>query len=448
MKLNKILFPMMLMGVSSMAMAKASMQEVSKLGAELTPMGAQVSGNAQGSIPSYQGGLPQDKQAKFLEDIYAQEKPLFTISGENLAQYKDKLSDGQIAMFDKYPDSYRMPVYATHRTANFPQHIYDTAKKNAASTELSAGGNGLLNFSDAVPFAIPKNGLEAVWNHIARFRGGSVEVNTAQIAIEANGSFTPVKIRGQLTSPNYLVDPYSEEKDNNILFYYTQYVKAPARFTGNIFLVQETIDQVKQARKAWVYNAGQRRVRRAPQIAYDAPTTTGSGLRTSDQVDMYNGAPNKYNWKLVGKQEMYIPYNAYKMVDANVPYEDMVKPNHVNQDFTRYELHRVWKVEGTLKEGERHIYAKRTFYIDEDSWQVSVADHYDNRGKLWRVSEGHPLQFVGVNTPWYVGTTNYDLFSNKYVVDLFGRETNPFVFGTQVKRKSFTASAIRRMGKR
>ena len=299
-----------------------------------------------------------------------------------------------------------------------------------------------------MPFVIPKTGLEAIWNHIARFRGGSVEVNVAQIAIEDNGSFTPVRIRGQLTSPNYLVDPYSETKDDNILFYYSQYVKAPARFTGNIYLVQETIDQVKEARKAWVYNAGQRRVRRAPQVAYDALSTTGSGLRTSDQVDMYNGAPNKYNWKLVGKQELYIPYNAYKMVDAKVPYENMLQPRHVNQDLTRYELHRVWKVEGTLKEGERHIYAKRTFYIDEDSWQVSVADHYDNRGKLWRISEGHPLQFVGVNTPWFVGTANYDLFSNKYVVDLFGQETNPFVFGKQVKRNSFTPSAIRRMGKR
>ena len=195
------------------------------------------------------------------------------------------------------------------------------------NTELSVGGNGLLNFDDAMPFAIPKNSLKKVWNHIARFRGCSVQVNIAQ-------------------------------------------------------------------------------------IAYDAAITTESGLRISDQVDMYNSAPNKYNWKLVGKQEMYIPYSAYKMVDAKVSYDDIVKPNHANQNFSRYELHRVWKVEGTLKEGECHIYAKRTFYIDEDSRQVSVADHYDNRCKLWRISEGHPFQFVGVNTSWYVGTTNYDLFFN------------------------------------
>lgn len=448
MKFKKAIIPILMMGLGSSAIAKVSQQEVNQLGNSLTPVGAQMSGNAEGTIPAYSGGLPQDSAVNFLADIYADEKPLFTITAANLDQYKDKLSDGQIAMFTKYPNSYRMPIYPTHRTANYPKQILDKAKKNAANTELSSAGNGLLNFDDTLPFAVPKNGLEVIWNHIARFRGGSVQLNTAQIAVEDNGAFTPIKIRGQLNSPNYLIDPYSKKKDKNILFYYTQYVKAPARYTGNIFLVHETIDQVKQTRKAWTYNAGQRRVRRAPQIAYDAPTVNGSGMRTSDQMDMYNGAPNKYNWKLVGKQELYIPYNAYKMVDANVPYADILKTNHINSDYARYELHRVWKVEGTLKDNERHIYAKRTFYIDEDSWQVSVADHYDNRGELWRISEGHPLQFVGVNTQWLVGTTNYDLFTNKYVVDLFGRETNPFVFDTQVKRNSFSASAIRRMGKR
>jgi len=105
-------------------------------------------------------------------------------------------------------------------------------------------------------------------------------------------------------------------------------------------------------------------------------------------------------------------------------------------------------VEATLKEGARHIYGKRTLYLDEDSWQVAVADHYDNRGQLWRASEGHAMQFVNANTPWYVSNTNYDLFSGRYLVDLNNEERNPFVFGKKVKRKDFTSSAIRRQGKR
>ncbi len=447
MKFITAFIPIVIFGLSQFTFAKVSQSEASQLGGILTPIGGEMSGNVDGSIPAYTGGLPQNKSVDFLEDIYADEKPLFTITKGNLKQYKDNLSEGQIAMFSKYPDTYKMPIYKTHRTANYPQRILDKAKTNAEFTELSENGNGLLNFNETVPFAIPKNGLEVIWNHITRFRGGSFEVNAAQIVIEANGAFTPINIKAIQVSPYYLIDPYDEAKDSNVLFYYTQYAKAPARYTGNILLVHETINQVKQARKSWVYNAGQRRVRRAPQVAYDAPTANGGGLRTTDQVDMYNGAPNKYNWKLIGKQEMYIPYNAYKIVDKNVPYKNIVTPNHINQDYARYELHRVWKVEATLKEGEKHIYAKRTLYLDEDSWQVSIADHYDNRGTLWRVSEGHPLQFVGVNTHWIAGTANYDLFSNKYVVDLFGRESNPYIFDIKVKRKNFTTSAVRRMGR-
>ncbi len=213
-------------------------------------------------------------------------------------------------------------------------------------------------------------------------------------------------------------------------------------------LVHETIDQVNQPRMAWSYNAGQRRVRRAPQVAYDAPSSTYDGLDTADQTDMFNGAPDRYEWKLLGKKEIYIPYNAYRLADTSAKYEDIVQKGHINQDFTRYELHRVWAVEATLKEGARHIYAKRTLYLDEDSWQVAVADHYDNRGELWRVAEGHALQFVNANTPWYVSNTNYDLLSGRYLVSLSNEERNGFLFDKKVKRKDFTTAGIRRMGKR
>ncbi len=428
--------------------AKVSAMEANKLGNELTSMGAEQAANKSGSIPSYNGGLSQNVNADPISNIFADEKPLFTITKQNLAKYRGQLSDGQIALFEKYPESYKMPVYPTHRTAAFPKSIYDKAKKNATSAELVDGGNGMINFDETVPFAIPKNGLEVIWNHVSRYRGGSIERNLATLPVQRNGGFMPVKVRAQLTAPQYLDGGFNSKEDDNILFYYTQAVKSPARLTGNVLLVHETIDQVNQPRMAWAYNAGQRRVRRAPQIAYDAPGQASDGLRTSDQVDMYNGAPNKYDWKLVGKTEIYIPYNSYKLADPQVKYKDIVQAGHINQDYSRYELHRVWKVEATLKAGERHVYGKRTFYVDEDSWQIAIADHYDNREVLWRVSEGHALQFVNANTPWYVSTTNYDLQSGRYLVELNNEESEPFKFGKQVKRKNFTASALRRSGKR
>jgi hypothetical protein len=434
--------------LSSPALAKVTQLEANKLGTELTQIGAQMAANKDGTIPSYEGGLTSNQEANPLSNIYAQEKPLFTITANNLSQYKHQLTDGQIALFEKYPDTYKMPVYQTHRTASYPKNIYNKAKKNATQAELVDGGNGMINFDETVPFAIPKNGLEVIWNHVSRYRGGSIERNLATLSVQRNGGFTPVKARAQLTSPHYLEDGFNQKEDDNVLFYYTQSIKSPARLTGNVLLVHETIDQVNQPRMAWAYNAGQRRVRRAPQIAYDAPAQASEGLRTSDQVDMYNGAPNKYNWKLLGKKEIYIPYNAYKLADPSKTYKDIAQVGHINQDLTRYELHRVWKVEATLKEGERHVYGKRTFYVDEDSWQIAIADHYDNRDILWRVSEGHALQFVNANAPWYVSTTNYDLLSGRYLVELNNEEKEPFKFGKMVKRKSFTASALRRSGKR
>ena len=433
---------------SAAALAKVSLQEASLIGTTLTKMGAEKAGNQAGTIPAYTGGLAHQENADPYENIFADEKPLFTITASNLEKYKANLSDGQIALFKKFPATYKMPIYKTHRTASFPDRIYDKAKKNATRVELIGNGSGLKDFDETVPFVIPKSGVEVVWNHISRYRGGSIELNRAVIPVQRSGDYVVVKGRSMLTAPQYLKDGYSAKKDDNILFYYTYLTKSPARLTGNVLLVHETVDQVTQPRMAWTYNAGQRRVRRAPQVAYDAPTPSGDGLVTSDQTDMYNGAPNRYNWKLVGKKEVYIPYNSYKLADTTAKYSDIVQDQHIDQDFTRYELHRVWQVEATLKEGSRHIYGKRTFYVDEDSWQVALVDHYDNRGELWRAAEGHALQFVNANTPWYVSDTSYDLLSGRYLVRLANEERNAFVFDKKVKRKDFTSAAIRRMGKR
>mgnify|MGYP000110461204 FL=1 len=428
------------------AVAKVSTQEAKQLGSRLTAVGAQQAANASGSIPAYTGGLAQDINGNPYSDIYASEKPLFVITHNNLAQYKNNLTPGQLAMFAKYPDTYKMPIYPTHRTVKFPASIQQKAKKNATTAVLLNDGNALGQYDETFPFAIPKSGVEVIWNHSSRFRGGSSQLNSAVLPVERNGTFMPIKIRANFTPPQYLLDGYNAKKDNNIMFYYTSETKSPARLTGNILLVHETIDQVEEPRKAWVYNAGQRRVRRAPQVAYDAPDT--GSMRTTDQVDMFNGAPDRYNWKLVGKKEIYIPYNSYKMMDQDAKYSDMIGPGHINQDYTRYELHRVWHVEATLKEGSRHVYAKRDIYVDEDSWQIAVADHYDGRGQLWRVAEGHSMQFVNVDAPWYVALTNYDLQSGRYMAELNNEERDAFKFGSFKKRKEFTTSAIRRSGKR
>lgn len=434
------------MSWSIAALAAVSAEEAARLGKDLTPMGAEIAGNSDGSIPAWTGGIASTDNR--YSNPFADEQPLFTITAANADQYKDKLSPGQLAMLAKYPDTFKIPVYKTHRTAKLPQKVYSAVAQNATSAELTDNGNGIAGLSEAVPFPIPANGLEVIWNHMTRYRGGALERTFVQVPVQANGGFTPVKINEKMSWPTYLKEPYDPKTDGNILFYFVQKVEAPARLTGNVLLVHETMNQVTQPRQAWTYNAGQRRVRRAPQIAYDAPGTATDGQRTTDNLDMFNGAPDRYEWNLVGKQEMYIPYNSFKLADRELNYEDILQAGHVNSDLTRYELHRVWKVEATLKEGARHVYAKRTFYIDEDTWQAAVVDHYDGRGELWRVGEAHQFQFRDVDVPWLTAELLYDLQSGRYLAGgLTNEEGIGFDFTKRFSHKDFTPQAIRRLGR-
>ena len=250
-------------------MAAVSPDEAAKLGTTLTPVGAEMAGNADGSIPAWTGGLPASAgtadAAGFLSDPFPSEQPLFTITAQNVDQYKDKLTPGQLAMFKRYPESYKMPVFPTHRTATMPDDVLAAAKNNAVNTKMVEGGNGLENFDQAYPFPIPKDGLEAIWNHITRYRGGSVKRLVTQATPQANGSYSLVYFQDEFTFRGALQDA-DNSKPSNVLFYFKQRVTAPSRLAGNVLLVHETLNQVKEPRLAWLYNAGQRRVRRAPQV--------------------------------------------------------------------------------------------------------------------------------------------------------------------------------------
>ena len=454
MKITKSLLHVGVLGLSILAsnvMAAVSADEAAKLGTTLTPMGAEMAGNAAGTIPKW-SPLPTNAGAVdargFLANPYASEQPQFTITAQNVEQYKDKLAPGQYAMFKRYPDSFKMPVYPTHRGATVPAEVFASIKKNATTTNLVSGGNGLENFETAVPFPIPKSGVEVIWNHITRYRGGSVTRLVTQATPQTNGSYSLVYFRDQFVFRDKMKD-FDPKNPGNVLFYFKQQVTAPARLAGGVLLVHETLDQVKEPRSAWVYNAGQRRVRRAPQVSYDGPGTAADGLRTSDNLDMYNGAPDRYDWKLEGKKEIYIASNSYKVDDPKLKYADIIKAGHINQDLTRYELHRVWEVVGTVKPSERHIYAKRHMYIDEDSWQVALVDHYDGRGQLWRVAEGHAQFYYNAQVPAYTLEALYDIIAGRYIaLGMKNEEKHSFEFGFAAKAADYTPAALRAAGVR
>jgi len=438
--------------LSAGALAKVSPDQVARLGADLTPLGAEKAANKDGSIPAWEGGITAApsgyKPGDHHPDPFSGDKVLFTIDKSNLAKYKDTLSPGQLALFDLYP-TYKMNVYQTRRTASYPQYVYDATKDIAGKAELVQGGNGIINAAIGIPFPIPANGLEAIWNHTVRYRGVAATRNGGQAAPTATGDYTLIGFDEQI------MFKYSDKaatatalQAENILFRFKQSVTTPARLAGTALLVHETMDQVKTPRQAWTYNTGQRRVRRAPNVAYDAPGTASDGLRTTDDFDMFNGSPDRYNWKLVGKKELYIPYNSYKLHSKDAKYADILKPGHINPEYVRWEKHRVWQVEAQLKDGMRHVYGKRVFFIDEDSWQIHVADLYDARGELYRVAVAHGLNYYEVPTHWSTLEVYHDLNSRRYIAIGLDNEDKMYDFSVKLSDNDFTPAALRREGTR
>ena len=437
---------------SHYSMAVATDEQVASLGGETyTPVGAERAGNAAGTIPAWQDGLSEvpagNIEKEGLKDPFADEKELFRISAANVTDYADNLSEGQIALLRKYPDTYYLPVYPSHRISTYPQNVLDNIKASAATVAMVPGGNGLKNLNGStVPFPFPTSALEVIWNHINRYRGGSVERTYTQIPVQTNGNFSPIVFRDRLVFASWLP---KGSVDDNRLFLYLQQIMEPARLEGDILLVHENINQKVEPRNAWVYNAGQRRVRRAPNVAYDGPGRASEGLRASDDLDGYNGAPDRYDWKLLGKREMYIGSNAYRLFDKSLKYQEILQAGHINPAYTRYELHRVWVVEATLKADARHIYARRVFYIDEDTWSIAVKDQYDGRGELWRVGQAQGVYHYDAQVPWGTEIQN-DLISGRYLVTGLDNEVKKhgYIWDLKASPQDFTPAALRRSGRK
>lgn len=435
---------------ASVAMGKLTGAQLARLGKDLTPLGGEMAGNSDGTIPPWTGGITKPPEGYTIgmhhPDPYAADKILVTITKANMNQYKDKLSPGHQAMLLLY-NTFKLNLYPTHRSAAVPQRIYEATQKVAATAELVNNGDGVQGTVIGIPFPIPQKGVEVIWNHLLRYRGETILRQFAQAAPTRNGQYTLVQFEDE-SDLLYSHNDMTEEKLNNRIAYFKQTVLAPARLAGGILLVYETLNQVKEPRKAWLYNPGQRRVRRAPNVAYDNPGTASDGVRTSDQYDMFNGAPDRYNWQLVGKKEMYVPYNAYRLHSDKLKYTDILTPLHINPDFCRYELHRVWVVDATLKEGARHLYKRRTFYVDEDSWQVLLVDIYDNRDQLWRVSEGHVINYYEKPTLWTTLEVHTDLQSGRYLAVGLDNESAMYDFAIQRTAEDYVPAALRREGKR
>ncbi len=404
---------------TSPAFAKVSPDEASQLGDALTPLGAVKAASEDGRIPEWTGGLtqppPDYKPGGLLVNPFADDKPLFTITAQNLDEYRKELTAGQIALFEQYPDTYKMPVYPSRRSAALPEYIYQESIKNALRAELVNGGNGIAGTVAGFPFPIPKSGMEAMWNHVLRYNTTGYKGYVNSAVVHPDNSYKVVRSYFEFAMRYNRPDTTLENFDNKNQFIFIKTVSPPSS-AGEAALIHIPLDRSASETGLWVYNPGQRRIRRVGKVGYDNPITELDGLLTHDQVDMFNGELDRYDFKLIGKQALYVPYNNYELYSQEHTYDDLLKTGHMNRDLTRYELHRVWVVEATVREGQSHIYQKRVFYIDEDSWQILLQDMYDTRGQFWRTAESYAVVFYQVPVLINLLQVHYDLQSRQYVV--------------------------------
>lgn len=428
MKKMRILFAAALLGaVSSTALhAAVSAEQAARLATDLTPVGAERAASADGSIPAWDGkGTPVPAGWKKGDDYrnpFPDEKPLYSVTGDNMAQYEPVLAEGVAALLNKWgKDGFRLDVYPTHRNAIQPQWFYDGTRQNATAATLVADGQKIEGNVAGVPFPLPQNGLEALWNHMLRFQGYQTYYKYDSYYVDANGK--PVL---STTAENYIdypmyIDHFKKRNygthDLRYTFLRINYL-APARRAGEILLVHEPgADYTAgKGRDAWQYLTGQRRVRKAPAVSFDTPNPATAGMSTYDDAYMYNGSPERFEWTLIGKKEILVPYNTYAF-SLEKTVQEMMDKHFFKPEFVRWEKHRVWVVEGKLKAGSRHIYSKRRYYLDEDTWAGLIGETWDGQGKLWRVQLMYPHHDWDLPSPANTGYGGYDLISNVYNIN-------------------------------
>ncbi|TFG95912.1 MAG: DUF1329 domain-containing protein [Myxococcales bacterium] len=440
--------PMLLPVLAPAARGAVSEVEAARLGADLTPMGAERAANSEGSIPEWTGGIttpPADYQTgAHHADPYPGDRPLYTVSAVDLDARGPLLCEGQKALLRAHPESWRLPVYPTRRSASFPEWVYEAVRANATRAGVVTTGKGSVEGARVgPPFPIPQSGIEVLWNHLLRWRGARIQRSEGIAAVTRRGNYRVVLVDQTLGLPYAAreADAFGRVYPNVLLAIKSKTV-SPSRIAGDGALVIEPIDQTEDPRRSWSYSRDLRRVFRLPWVAYDFPAPNSDDLRTVDDVWLFNGPPDRFEWELLGKREMLIPYNAYRLHSDEVGPSEILRRSHIEPDLARYELHRVWVVQATLKPGAKHIYSRRVFYVDEDSWQIAVAESYDLEGRLWRVNEVHAINYYEVPVLSSTLEVYHDLLRNRYLVTGLDNGRNSYRFSEGSDPREFSPNAL------
>lgn len=444
---------------TGLAHATMTEEDANRLGSDLHPFGAQIEGNADGSIPAWNPkwrGLPEGLEyagpGENLPDPYEGEEPTLVVTADNYQQYADNLSEGQKALFARYPE-YRIVVYPTHRDFAVNEKIAARTKWNVTHTTVSNGVDTLKDYNGGVAFPIHGNKPEnLLWNMRSTACYESYHVAYDGYAVFANGERAHDAVdfyqSNPFNNPNNPVGTTEEVVgDRNVWTFSTRL--APVRRKGEMTVVQGPMDYKANKRNAWTYDPGTRRVRKAPAIGYDNPDGPG-GLQTIDDHKGFNGAFDRFNYTYLGRKEIFVPYHNYQFNNRhNGSLDDRLTLNFPNPDFVRFEKRFVHVVEANLADGKRHAYKKRRWYLDEDSWNPVMSENFDGRGNLWRV--GLFMSIYQYETQCYEKTTQafMDLPSGAYLTNFITLDRKEYDHSIDFLDKDFfTPANLRKRAKR
>lgn len=390
------------------------------LGHSLTDFGAIQAGSSDGLVPAYTGGinnmpnLPHGSPSTGWPNPFVSEKPIFVVTKDNMSRYASMLTPGVQAMLERYGDKgFVLDVYPSHRTMTYPSWVLSNTLKNTQTAQLAGNGEGVSGAYGGIPFPVPASGYEAMWDYYLSYYPAYCTYTQQGYVVYPNGGTTFLG-----TTPDKWAEPYYDPTktslSGDIYKYFTAAFYAPASQAGVAYLFEYPINFNSTPDTTYFYSPGTRRTRLAPDFAYDTPIASYGGALNYDEIYFFKGKMDKFNFKLIGRKEMIVPYNDYDM-DNNTP-KQLDNPYFINPKLMRWETHRVWVVEATLKSDERHVYQKWDFYIDEDSWKILLSESYDHSGNIYKVAIGLPWITYGDGDATAVspGWANYDLSKDDY----------------------------------
>lgn len=427
------------------APAAVSPHQAEALRGALTPVGAERAGNAAGTIPAWTGGLSAParpgERPGIPDDPFAGERALFTIDGSNLARYAGQLPDGAQAMFRRYPD-FSMHVFPTHRTAALPPSVYDAIAANATRAHAGPHGiaYGVAGAAGGIPFPIPADGAEAVWNHLLAFWGAAREDHVSTYVAAGDGRIEQTAGYREISDFPYYAPGVTPETAGPYYFKTRRLQDAPPASAGEGYIAWQPLDVAADRFVAWRYLPGEHRARKAPSLSYDTPDPDSSGYEALDDYYLFFGGQDRYVFRILGKREMFVPYNNNAI--TRHPARAAMTPAHANQDALRYELHRVWVIDGTLAPGAHHVAPHRRLYLDEDTWIAVYADSWDEDGHLWKF--GQATMMVLPQVPAVIGGTQfiYDFINGGYCMDFVVSPSDGFAVTPMHRADLFSPEAL------